>query len=329
MNRVKSIIRKFPVIRDLIYERDKFHKELVQLKLEHEKLTEANRHTSEELNHTKIAQGFVPPGHFYSPIPDFEEIKKNATRIFNSMGKVPGIELNADSQRELLEKFLPFYKDIPFTSEAKEGLRYKYENPAYSYSDAIFLHCMIRFLEPKRIIEVGSGYSSCMTLDTNELHFENRIKTTFIEPYPKLLHSLLKDGDQDRITIIPERLQDVNMQEFSALQANDILFIDSTHVSKIDSDVNKILFEILPALASGVYIHFHDIFFPFEYPMDWVLEGRAWNEAYALRAFLQYNREFNIVLMNSYIGELNKEFFTKKLPLCQKNPGGSIWLKRQ
>jgi|ERR1041384_1342521 hypothetical protein len=44
-----------------------------------------------------------------------------------------------------------------------------------------------------------------------------------------------------------------------------------------------------PALkvAPGVYVHFHDVCFPFEYPEEWMCQGRAWNEAYLLRAFLQ------------------------------------------
>src|SRR5690606_17050723 len=110
--------------------------------------------------------------------------------------------------------------------------------------------------------------------------------------------------------------------------ANDILFIDSTHVSKINSDVNYIFFEILPRLASGVYIHFHDIFFPFEYPKAWVYEGRAWNEAYILRAFLQYNNAFSVVLMNTFMDQFHKSFFREHMPLCLINPGGSIWIRK-
>jgi hypothetical protein len=217
---------------------------------------------------------------------------------------------------------------MPFQPEKCEGLRYYFENPAYSYSDAILLHCMIRFLKPKRIIEVGSGFSSCMILDTNELFFAGSIVTTFIEPYPELLLSLIKDKDKSKIKTIPSRLQEVDLGEFEALQANDILFIDSTHVSKINSDVNCIFFDILPRLSSGVHVHFHDIFFPFEYPKDWVYEGRAWNEAYLLRAFLQYNSAFRVVLMNTFMEYFNESFFQQKMPLCLRNTGGSIWIRK-
>ena len=76
-------------------------------------------------------------------------------------------------------------------------------------------------------------------------------------------------------------------------------------------------------------MHFHDIFYPFEYPKDWIYSGRAWNEAYLLRAFLQYNSGFRIVLMNSYLHKFFPDFFTEKMPLCNKNTGGSIWLRKR
>jgi len=183
-------------------------------------------------------------------------------------------------------------------------------------------------LKPKTIIEVGSGFSSCMTLDTNELYFGGSIATTFIEPYPELLMSLIKNTDKSKIKVIPARLQDVDFDEFETLQANDILFIDSTHVGKINSDVNRIFFDILPRLSPGVHIHFHDIFFPFEYPKAWIYEGRAWNEAYLLRAFLQYNNKFSVVLINTFVEHFHKAFFQKKMPLCLKNTGGSLWMRK-
>ena len=200
-------------------------------------------------------------------------------------------------------------------------------NLAYSYSDAIMLYCMIRHLKPRRIIEVGSGHSSCVILDTNEIFFANRIETVFIEPYPDLLLSLLKPGDENRIQIIPKRLQDVASSLFSSLDANDILFIDSTHVAKIGSDVNMVFAEILPALHPGVHVHFHDIFYPFEYPKYWIEEGRAWNEAYMLRCFLQYNSRFSIELMNTFVQQFHRDLFEQNMPLCLRNPGASIWIR--
>ena len=167
-----------------------------------------------------------------------------------------------------------------------------------------------------------------MIIDTNELYFNDQIDLTFIEPHPELLISLLEDTDLQHIKIHSQTLQEASLEPFKELEAGDILFIDSTHVSKTGSDVNRIFFEILPGLAEGVYVHFHDIFFPFEYPEEWLSEGRAWNESYLLKAFLQFNRDFRIVLMNTYMHRYHHDFFESKMPLTLNNTGGSIWLER-
>lgn len=275
-------------------------------------------------------QTWVPPGHFYSPIPSIDDIKTRENEIFHIVPtSIPGVDLSEQKQLDLLANLQEYYENQPFEENKKEGLRYFFENSSYSYSDAIFLHCMIRYAQPKRIVEVGSGYSSCAMLDTNEIFFDNNISCTFIDPYPQLLESLIKPEDRSRIRIVSRKLQEVDIDVFQPLSEGDILFIDSTHISKVDSDVNYIFFKLLPSLQSGVYIHFHDIFYPFEYPKEWVYEGRAWNEDYLLRAFLQYNSSFEICLFNTYLEYFHEEKFKADMPLCLRNRGGSIWLKKR
>jgi hypothetical protein len=269
---------------------------------------------------------FVPIEHFYSPFPAISDIK-NAV-IAPPSPDIPGIDLNTEYQFKVLDEIEPFYKELPFKDEKIPNLRYYFLNGSYSYSDAIFLYCMIRKLNQKRIIEIGSGFSSCVTLDTNELYFNNNINCIFVEPYPELLKSLIKEDDNSNIIIYESRLQDIPLDIFMELKANDILFIDSTHVSKFNSDVNYIIHRILPILSEGVYIHFHDTIYPFEYPIEWLLEGRAWNEQYILRAFLEYNSKFKIVLFNTYLETIFREKLEKRFPLIFKNIGGSIWLQK-
>ena len=123
-------------------------------------------------------------------------------------------------------------------------------------------------------------------------------------------------------------MQSVALENFKKLKANDILFIDSSHVSKTGSDVNYELFEILPNLASGVLIHIHDMFFPFEYPKEWVYEGRNWNELYMLRAFLNYNQDFDILLFSHYMHEKHEKAF-ENMPLTYENTGWNLWLQKK
>lgn len=270
-----------------------------------------------------------PPGHFYSPIPPREEIERDAARIFAALpGYISGVDLREAGQLKILRELRPYYDAMSFPEQRTSERRYWYENPAYSYSDSFFLHAMIRHLGPKNVIEIGSGYSSAMLLDTNELHFDNAIACTFIEPYPELLLSLLHERDRERVTVIATRLQEVPLETFDALRENDILFVDSTHVVRAGSDVNYIFFSILPRLRPGVYIHFHDVFYPFEYPRPWIEEGRQWHELYLLRAFLMYNTAFEIVVMNTFLQHFHRDEMKRDFGLLFKNEGGSIWLRK-
>ena len=267
------------------------------------------------------------PGGYYSPVPLMKEIKEHNFNI-PLPELLPGIDLNDNEQINLLYSFESFYRELPFTDEKSEELRYYYNNGVYCYSDAILLYCMIRYLKPKKIIEAGSGFSSSVMLDTNNKFMGDTIDLIFIDPYTARLESLLKNNDRERITIHKKRLQEVSMEVFKGLGENDILFIDSTHVTKFNSDVNYIIHEILPALPHGVYIHFHDVFYPFEYPKKWLLDGRAWNEQYILRAFLEYNSNFKIIMFNSYLEKMHESKIKNRFPLLYKNTGGSIWLKK-
>lgn len=312
--RLRALIKNLPYLRWILLERDRLVRERDRL---------ADQRDS--------PKGWLLPGHFYSPIPSLQEVRARDKEIFGRSLRelpIPAVDLNVEGQVALFEEFGKYYKEMPFEPQKKEGLRYYFENPSYSYGDAIVLYCMIRHAQPKRIVEAGSGFSSCVILDTNELFFSNAISLTCIDPYPQQLLSLIRDNDKEKLEVIAKRLQEVDLGRFSELSAGDILFIDSTHVSKIDSDVNYIFFRILPHLNSGVYIQFHDIFHPFEYPRDWIYEGKAWNEAYVLRAFLQYNSAFKVVFFNSFLGYFYKDELIKEMPLWVKDAGSSIWLQK-
>ncbi len=325
---LKWQLRRLPIIGPIAAQRDRLHElESERDFVEREKKRLRDLHEAAELERKQV-KTWVVPGHYYSPIPSLTEIRKRAEYIFAYPERVPGINLRDAEQLELLHALKPYYGEIPFPAEASKEFRYFYQNINFSFSDASLFYCLIRHIRPKRIIEAGSGYSSCVTIDTNERHFENRIRCTFIEPYPQLLFDLLHDGDRDRIEVLPRTLQEVPIETFMQLEDNDILFIDSTHVSKTGSDVNFILFNILPVLKRGVWIHFHDIFFPFEYPAWWVYQGRAWNEIYILRAFLQDNPSYRIELFTSQIIERHRAFFEQSMPRILANEPGSIWLRK-
>ena len=272
-----------------------------------------------------------PPGHYYSPVITPTELKSLGPINFaySEASEIPGINLNAEEQFRLLERMLAFYPSVPFQDQPNDKNRYYFDNDFFSYNSGIQLYCLLRLIKPGRIVEVGSGFSSALMLDVNELYFEGKIQLQFIEPYPGVrLKKLLRKADYGSAVIIEKRLQEVDLSIFKNLNRNDVLFVDSSHVSKPGSDVNRLFFEILPILKPGVIVHFHDIFFPFEYPRGWVNnpKGFGWNELYMLRSFLMHNDQYKILFFNSYLEMTHEKWFRDNMPLCLTKQGGSLFI---
>ncbi len=274
---------------------------------------------------------YIPPGHYYSPIVSQREIKKEENRIFKQTNDISGIDFNNDLQLFLLENFKDYYRDFIDDYRTNENRKYTPLNGFYGYSDGIFLYSMIRYFKPSKIIEVGSGYSSALMYDVVNIYFKNLVSLVFIEPYPeerllKFFHDSYKN-----IEIIKSNVQNISLVKFEQLKKDDILFVDSSHVSKTGSDVNFILFEILPKLNKGVIVHFHDIFYPFEYPKEHVLGKRwfSWNEAYTLRAFLMNNSEWELLFWNSYLESIQGQSLKKYFPDYFKGGSASIWIRKK
>lgn len=273
-----------------------------------------------------------PAGHYYSTIPASEDV--DLVHAYNAKADaciLSGIDLNVAGQLALLSTLRSYYADQPFAELAEDAQnRYFYNNQWFVYADGFFLHAMMRHFCPRRIVEVGSGFSSAMMLDTADLFFDGSTQITFIEPYPDERLSKLLANRTSRVSyrLFRNRLQDVAERPWAELVENDFLFIDSSHVSKCGSDVNRLFFELLPRIAPGVIIHIHDIFAFFEYPKTWTQSGWFWNESYLLRAFLMFNSEFEILLWPNVVLPRNPAL-EKEMPLCFKNTGSSFWMRRR
>lgn len=274
-------------------------------------------------------QRYVPHGHFYSPLPSKEDEEKYCAN--KPVDVDSSIRLNIDEQLALCNEMKKFYNPGMF-AETESGLgqngntRYYYENKFFSYGDGIILNMFLRKTHPKRIVEVGCGFSSAMMLDTCDMFAElGDVDFTFIEPEPE--RRLLKLVDAREINLIKSNLQDLSPDLIcGALDCGDLLFIDSSHVVKLNSDVMFIFDRILPNLKKGVYVHFHDVVYPFVYPDCWVREGRFWNEVFFLKQFLAYNDSWKIVLWPVMLHQ--KNLIQDIFPLINRNIGGSLYLQK-
>ena len=290
-----------------------------------------NTRLKSELGNAIAAQAdwarFFPPGHFYSPLPSREEIAEAFAR--GGFGPpFPAVDLNEAEQFARLERFAAFYPEQPFPEKPTEGRRFYLDNPSYGHYDALMLYGMLREARPRRIIEVGSGFSSAAMLDVGEHVLGRAVEFTFIDPDMTRLRALLRPDDSARVRLIEKPVQEVPLEIFTTLGENDVLFIDSSHVSKIGSDVNRLFFDVLPALAPGVLIHIHDVAGNLEYPRDWLEEGRAWNEQYLLRAFLMNNVAYRIELFTAWLWNMKHELIRLRMPMCARGGGGQMWLRK-
>jgi hypothetical protein len=274
---------------------------------------------------------FAPPGHYYSTIPDFASIQSHKDTIFSKIPhSLPEIVINDQKMLGLVNSFAQYSAEFSFPDQKTASFRFYLDNGVYSRGDAVVLYAFLRHYRPRRVIEVGAGSSTCLMLDVNDRFLKHKTGLVSIDPDASRLRSMLMPGDDREFTLIEKPVQEIDLEIFYELEANDIAFFDSTHVSKCNSDVNLIFFDILPRLKPGVLVHFHDIFYPFEYPEHWLLEiGAAWNEAYLLHAFLAYNSEFEIKFFSDYLGRFHQAELQKSIPVFLEGIGSSIWIQRK
>jgi hypothetical protein len=286
------------------------------------------------LRHPQIPDrlGFhVRPIHFYEPLPDFSSITTEAVmRRHDSKA----VAWNLSAQQQWVASLSRFADELAVLrkNDPNHG-GFDFANIAFTHLDAAVYYATIRAVKPQGIIEIGSGHS---TLIASLAVQKNRTeghggRITCIEPYPP--SCLSKTAVP--IELLKQAVETVSLEIFQQLNAGDILFIDSTHTVKFGCDVLREFLEILPELKPGVLVHVHDIFFPFDYPPDWLRDHRrAWNEQYLLEAFLAYNSEFEILLANHLLGADDPKIFTPLMGFSQTSGDflhqtGSFWMKRK
>jgi hypothetical protein len=270
---------------------------------------------------------WVAPGHFYSPVPVMKEIEAQQDRIFRRSDHLEGLDLNEENQLALFKTLAPLMNDVSLNAEPQPDRRYFTNNDFYAQGDGYILQAFLRHLRPKRYLEVGSGWTTALALDTNDRWLDSQLRITCIEPKPDHLNSLLRPGDD--VEIMVTQVQDVDVARFEELEPNDILFIDCSHVVKTGSDAHHLITRVLPLVPAGVYVHIHDIFWPFEYPRLWVEQGRAWSEGYLLHAFLLFNPAFEIVLFNDWLTNQHYDLMVGEVPALAPGAGGALWLRRR
>lgn len=278
------------------------------------------------------ALGFhVIPKHFCEPIPDTKSLKDS---LWQTQSELVGIDINEEGQLQLLSRFTSEYRE-EYEGLPKEKVsiphQYYVNNHRFGNVDGEVLYCMIRHFKPRAVFEIGSGYSTYLSAQAilqNKKLSSHDCELTACEPYP---NKTLEAGFPGLSRLLPCKIQELPLSEFGRLKENDILFIDSSHVLKIGSDVQYEYLEILPRLNKGVIVHIHDIFLPAEYLKKWVKSYYwFWNEQYLLQAFLSFNDSFEVLWASSYMhlthpDQLESAFSSYDR---QQHWPGSFWIRK-
>lgn len=271
----------------------------------------------------------ITPVHFYQPIPDSRELPD---RLWSSLSPMRGVDLNEPFQIELLSSFQSTFKGEydEFPASSRDPLQFHFEQRSFCAGDAEMLYSMIRYFKPRRMIEIGSGMSTLLAAQAIRKNETLGYPCAFtaIDPFPP---EFLRRGVPGLEALVKSKVEAVPEETFFSLQANDILFIDSSHVIKIGGDVLYEYLELLPQLKPGVIVHCHDIFLPAQYPKNWVLEDRRfWNEQYLLQAFLAFNNAFEILMAGSFLHLHHADKL--KAAFASYDPTrawpGSFWMRR-
>ena len=257
----------------------------------------------------------IRPIHYYEPLPDFREITREQIERRNTN---PAVDFRWADQLNLLGELEVYSRELL-------ELEFDFDNDFFSGFDAAVYYSLIRYLQPGRIVEIGGGYST--RLAAKALAVNGRGKLTCIEPYPEPR----LNGSEGVTELIQKRVEEVDLDFFSCLEANDIVFIDSSHSVKFNSDVCFEFLEVLPRLACDVWVHVHDIFFPHDYPPEWLIDRRmALNEQYLLEAFLAFNTKFIPQLANYWICLDHPNNAARLWPKVNESNRrcSSFWMKR-
>lgn len=272
---------------------------------------------------------------YYSPLPNVSNLKSTLKR-WNKPSALAGIDFNIEEMKSKLSYLLArYYDEFSAIAPHRDLVKIGY-GPGFTELDAMLLYITIRDLKPKRYIEVGSGLSTyyCSLAAQKNANEGSPLQITCIEPHP-----YNKLSEIENIEVLPREVQDIDLSLFHQLEANDILFVDSSHILRIDGDVPYLFLEVLPTLKQHVNIHIHDIPFPYNipYPAEfWIIAQRwpvFWNEAMVLQAFLCFNSSFKITMSTPIIRYFDESFLKQQIDIYKsidedKITFSSIWIQK-
>ncbi len=261
--------------------------------------------------------------HFYSPLPDVERLP---TGLWPDPLPTPGVDLRLESAVALLGQLTPLIEEFNPPREPQPGGGFYLHNSMYESVDAETLYALVRLLQPKRVVELGSGASSHV-ISRARADAGRAVEHHIYDPYPFTASGM---GPVESTTVRAVGAEMMTADDLAMLEAGDILFVDTTHTVKTGGDCSNIYLRLLPTIPVGVYVHVHDIFMPYEYPRRWVVDHRrAWAEQYLMQAFLAFNKAFEVLLPTHALARLRTEAVAAAVSSFSPNVApAAFWMRR-
>ena len=268
----------------------------------------------------------LQPNHYYWPLNDVAFLREHP-ELWHDRGLPAGIDWDLDGQVAFARGLAAAYGELADVAERPAAVDMSSEitfvNGSFSGADACAYYGLVRKLQPRRVVEIGGGWSTIFLAHALARN-ERPAAVTLIEPEPdpRLLARIPGAWDVHR-----SLLQFADLAAFERLEAGDICFYDGSHVARTGSDVNWFFFEVLPRLAPGVMVHVHDIYWPDDYHDQWIYgDGLSWNEQYVLQAFLMHNDSYEVRLANHLLCREREADVRAIYPAWPD--GGSVWIEK-
>lgn len=273
--------------------------------------------------------GFQPIRlHYYQPIPRYETLPDS---IFTEPQALPGIPLDRDRFSAILKHLSEKSGEAQWPDKPGAPGQYYTNNDNFGFSSAALLHTMIRTHNSRKVIEIGGGFSTLISLHALRQNHGDDFRFDCIEPYPwswleETLHA------QSGARLLKKPVEQLDPDMLADLNENDILFIDSSHCVRLASDVNFLYLQVIPRLKPGVIVHIHDIYIPYEYPRVH-FHGRQklfWNEQYLLQALLTDNPRLEVILPGFFVQKDMENEFSAAFPAyepAKHRRTSSFWMR--
>ncbi len=260
----------------------------------------------------------------YSPIP---QLPVNEAAASEPQTSLAGIRLDLDGSLSWLEQELSAYIE-EFRGRVTDDLAFALTNNYYRGFDATLLYAMVRRFKPARMLEVGAGFSTRISAAACLVNGAEGHPTELISVDPHPRTEIEQLAGVTRVEL--RSANDLPLGDFLSLRSGDILFIDTSHVVKRGSEVNRLVLEVLPRIALGVVVHIHDIFLPYDYPLRWYRYGTFLTEQFLVQAFLTDNQSYEILIPSHALARSRREHLRRIIPFATYTDAdpASFWMRR-